>query len=97
MDTRPGTSPDNAELRDSRPEADGVVTDSRDQVDNGSGSLVNRDRGPLPIHEFYQPGELQFMILWKVNHVVETGCESCQAELGELLQDWRSQSEPHSP
>ena len=90
--TIPGTSPDTAETPDSRLESDSGVTATSDQVTSDSPPKVAGGES----RDFeYQAGDLVNLILWKVNHIVETGCKSCQSELGELLRDWRLSSVPH--
>jgi hypothetical protein len=91
MDT--GTPKGNAETLVSRPESDRVVTDSSDRTATGAPSWAEG----APAEPRYYAGELEQLIIWKINHIVETRCEQCTTELGELLRDWRSQSEPHSP
>lgn len=94
MATIPGTSSDTAETQDSRLASDSVVTDARDRMTGESPpSGIGGDSQSVE----YKAGDLEYLILWKVNHIVARRCERCQAELGELLRDWRSQNEPHSP
>lgn len=83
-----------AETLVSRLESDGVVTDSReDRLTAGPSPRA----GEGPVEPRYYKGELEHLIAWKIEHVVKTGCTQCKAELGELLRDLRSQSEPHLP
>lgn len=71
---------DTAEVTDSRPEPDGLVTESCDQRDT-SGALSKRAGRA--------PADLESLIIWKIGHIVQDGCADCYPELGELLRDWR--------
>jgi hypothetical protein len=84
----------NAETSDSRLTSDRVVTDPRDQL---TGAPFTGQGEGAPVEPRYYAGELEQLIIWKINHIVESECAQCKEELGELLRDWRSQSEPHSP
>lgn len=95
MTTIPDKSDGNAETLVSRLESDGVVTDSRDHLTTGAPSSWAREG--VPAEPRYYAGELERLIIWKINHVVETGCAQCKTEVGELLQDWRLQSEAQYP
>lgn len=76
--TGPGMPFEDAEIRVSRRESVSVVTDARDRMANGGAPSLRADGAPLTD-----------LILWKVNHIVETRCAICHRELAELLADWR--------